>query len=76
MMSHACNIDARGKTIRMVMGWIFLLAAVALGLAAWLLARYWLWLPMGGCFVVGAVMVYEAANRWCVLRAMGVKTPL
>ncbi|NNM87305.1 MAG: hypothetical protein HKL95_02170 [Phycisphaerae bacterium] len=76
-MNHGCNIDdPRGKTIRMVLGRIFLGASLALGVAAWLLARNWLWYPMGGCFVVGGVMLYEGANRWCILRAMGIKTPL
>ncbi len=75
-MSHVCNIDARGKAIRMAVGWIFLLASLVLGLAAWLLVRYWLWVPMGGSFAVGGAALYEAANRWCVLRAMGIKTPL
>ena len=76
-MNHVCNIDdARGKTIRMVLGWIFLMVSLALGVAAWLLARYWLWYPMGGCFLAGSVMPYEGANRWCILRAMGIKTPL
>ena len=75
-MTHVCNIDTRGKVIRMIIGWIFLIISLVLGLSAWLFAQYWLWLPMGGSFIVGSAALYEAVNRWCIVRAMGIKTPL
>ena len=73
-----CNIDARGKAARMAGGLATL--AGAAGLAA-LLAIDVVTVPFGWYAVAaavagGAFAVYEARAGWCVIRAMGFKTPL
>lgn len=73
-----CNIDARGKAVRLVFGLVGLLASafvaalaiagvtpLEIGLIVALL------LAMGGAFGV-----FEGWKGWCVLRAMGFRTPL
>lgn len=73
-----CNIDARGKAARMAGGLATL--AGAAGLAA-LLALDVITVPFGWYAVAaavagGAFAIYEARAGWCVIRAMGFKTPL
>lgn len=73
-----CNIDARGKAARMAGGLATL--AGAAGLAA-LLALDVVSVPFGWYAVAaavagGAFAIYEARAGWCVVRAMGFKTPL
>ena len=73
-----CNIDARGKAARMAGGLATL--AGAAGLAA-LLALDVVTVPFGWYAVAaavagGAFAIYEARAGWCVVRAMGFKTPL
>jgi len=73
-----CNIDARGKAARMAGGLATL--AGAAGLAA-LLALDIVTVPFGWYAVAaavagGAFAIYEARAGWCVVRAMGFKTPL
>lgn len=73
-----CNIDARGKAVRLVFGLVGLLASafvaalaiagvtpLEIGLIVALL------LAMGGAFGV-----FEGWKGWCALRAMGFRTPL
>lgn len=73
-----CNIDARGKAVRLVFGLVGLLASafvaalaiagvtpLEIGLIVALL------LAIGGAFGV-----FEGWKGWCVLRAMGFRTPL
>ena len=73
-----CNIDARGKVARFVGG----LAGVAFSL---LLAVLLItdvvshdlgWFAVAGAFFGGAFAIFEARAGWCVIRAMGIKTPL
>ena len=69
-----CNIDAKGKAVRLLSGLACLLAGVIV-------------LAVGGFepppLVVavallgsGAFMAFEGWSGWCVVRAMGFKTPL
>jgi hypothetical protein len=75
-MALQCNIDAKGKLIRLIYG----VAFVSIGA---LLAVFWAW-PRGGAlaWVVsliallgGAFAIFESRKGWCALRAMGLKTP-
>ena len=70
------NIDHRGRRARLVSGIVVALAGVALGLAG--LHADSRALIIGGVVVLvaGGFMIFEAANAWCVLRAMGFKTPV
>jgi len=73
-----CNIDARGKVARFVGG----LAGVAFSLLLAVLlitdvvAHDFGWYAVAGAFFGGAFAIFEARAGWCVVRAMGVKTPL
>jgi hypothetical protein len=70
-----CNIDSKGKRMRLTGG----IAAAAVGIV---LALFWA-LPIGGpiawgisfgFLAGGAFMIFEARAGWCALRAMGFKT--
>jgi hypothetical protein len=69
-----CNIDERGAMYRRVWGAMNLvLAAVVVGLALWS-GIWWLWIIAAACTGFGVLGLYEAKNKWCIMRAMGVKT--
>jgi len=70
------NIDHRGRRARLVGGIVIALLGLAL-LIAGLYQAGWA-MRIGGivALVVGGFMVFEAANGWCLLRAMGIKTPV
>lgn len=71
-----CNIDAKGKFVRLIWG-VFMLA-IAAGLAGLILlevvAGGWVWVGVAGLAIFGAFGIYEARAGWCVARAMGFKT--
>jgi len=71
-----CNINRRGAQVRLVWGIVNLAAGAALAVVALWTAVTWLWLLAGACAALGALAVFEARKKWCVLRAMGVKTPM
>lgn len=73
-----CNIDARGKAVRLIIGVLHLLAAGVLAalLIGGVLAGVWWWLAVAGLAGGGGFMVFEGRAGWCVVRAMGFKTPL
>ena len=73
-----CNIDERGRPVRMVWGVGMLIVAALLAGATW-----WGWVGAGwgiglsvGAAALGVLGVYEARKRWCVVRAMGFRTPV
>lgn len=72
----ACNIDQRGKRARLISGAIVVLCGGALIITG-LIAK-WKALLMAGIFldVAGAFMIFEGTRGWCVLRAIGIKTPM
>ncbi|MFN3167456.1 MAG: hypothetical protein ACE37H_10375 [Phycisphaeraceae bacterium] len=71
-----CNIDAKGKAVRLIYG--LLMLALAAGLALLMLlgvfSAWWLWLVALGLALMGAFGVFEARAGWCAVRAMGIKT--
>lgn len=71
-----CNIDDRGARARRTWGIMNLMTAVILGGLAWWSGIWWLWIVAAGCTAGGIFALYEARKKWCVLRAMGVKTPM
>ena len=73
-----CNIDAKGKAARMAGGIATIVGATALAtvLAIDLIAVPFGWYAVAGALAGGAFAVYEARAGWCVVRAMGIKTPL
>jgi hypothetical protein len=76
--SMQCNIDARGKRLRLING----IVTVAVGLVllfTWALPAAAGWLPWAvtvGVLASGAFMIWQARAGWCVVRAMGFKTPI
>mgnify|MGYP006969370953 CR=1 FL=1 len=73
-----CNIDARGKFVRLVSGIIVtLLAIILLALRAFgVLEGTWPWVVGGLGVALGAFQIFEARAGWCIVRAMGFKTPV
>lgn len=72
-----CNIDAKGRAVRMRGGIVCLvLGLVACG-AAVLGAPRWPSVTIGVVLAAaGLFQVFESRKGWCALRAMGVKTPI
>src|SRR5688500_2151547 len=76
-MPLTCNIDSKGKAVRLIWGLLLIVAAV-------LVAALWAargdagvpWALAGALAVGGAFAVFEARAGWCVVRAMGSKTPI
>jgi hypothetical protein len=73
-----CNIDARGKRYRLISGITCAAIAAALSILAFVLrAAFWPLLLAGiALLVMGLFQLFEARKGWCVMRAMGFKTPL
>tara|TARA_X000001036_G_scaffold425778_1_gene452395 strand:+ start:2021 stop:2269 length:249 start_codon:yes stop_codon:yes gene_type:complete len=73
-----CNIGAKGKAARLKMGILalgFAVVLVALILVGLLSSPLW-WFPVAGVTFGGAFAIFEARAGWCVIRAMGFKTPI
>lgn len=71
-----CNIDQRGRRARLVSGAVVDgVGAITLGAGVW--TGQWL-IIMAGAVIsfAGLFMIFEGLKGWCVLRALGVKTPL
>jgi hypothetical protein len=75
-MPPACNIDDKGARVRRVWGVMCLMIAGLLGAMAYWSGTWWLWIIVGAAFCFGVLGLYEARQKWCVMRAMGVKTPM
>lgn len=73
-MKLACNIDQRGRKVRLIGGIIFDTGGVALIVAGVLMDQ--VGLIVGGALLSagGAFMIFEGARGWCALRALGFKT--
>ena len=74
-MALTCNIDTKGRLVRLVLGLIELIAGLLL-IFLWALQRGgWLpWTISLGLLAFGALAVFEASAGWCIVRAMGIKT--
>jgi hypothetical protein len=72
-----CNIDAKGKVARLCSGIIVLVAGILLMLM-WARASgaSWKWIFSGLVMAGGLFQIYEGWAGWCVMRAMGFKTPM
>ena len=73
-----CNIGAKGKAVRLKMGilaMVFALSLTILILTETLASTLW-WYPVVAIAFGGAFSIFEARAGWCVIRAMGFKTPL
>jgi len=78
-MSRECNIDARGKFVRLLGGSISLfIGIIAAGLLMIdLIPSNWFTVSSTiGLFAGGILGIYEGRSGWCVARAMGIWTPI
>ena len=75
-MKLTCNIDQRGRRARLVGGIIVGLCGVALIIIGAAINSPGL--LIAGIFLCasGSFMIFEGARGWCVLRALGIKTPM
>ena len=69
-----CNIDERGARFRYTWGVMNLVVAGVMGALAFWSGIWWLWIICGVCAAAGGFAIFEARRKWCVVRAMGVKT--
>lgn len=73
-----CNIGQKGRLARLYTGII----AIAFGLALALLTYLSVvpatlgWIVVAGSIFGGAFAIFEARKGWCIVRAIGIKTPL
>ncbi len=74
-----CNIDRRGQRARALVGVILLIGAGAafyLGATRDGSASTASWITGASLVVGGLFCLFEAANGWCAVRAMGFRTKL
>jgi len=73
-----CNIGAKGRRVRFVGGAFTILASIifAILLATETISLGFGWYLVVGLFIGGSFAIYEARAGWCIVRAMGIKTPL
>jgi hypothetical protein len=76
-MPLTCNIDSRGKALRMIMGFFFTFdGMILLILWGWRTGSRVGWITSIAMILAGCFMVFEGRKGWCALRAMGMKTPV
>jgi hypothetical protein len=73
-----CNIDARGKRVRLISGVIVALIGVVMlaGAAGGALTGGWPWGIGLAALLGGGFQIFEGWAGWCALRAMGFKTKM
>ena len=75
--SPTCNIDAKGKRVRLIGGFVVLDIALVLAIAVWMTwLPTWVLIPALAALLSGLFMMYEGWAGWCAVRAMGIKTPI
>ena len=76
-MPLQCNIDSRGRAARLIYGVLMVVVGLLMAL---LWARgsgsVWAWVLTISALTGGAFAIFEARAGWCVVRAMGFKTPI
>ena len=73
-----CNLDARGKATRLVSGGIGVLFGIVLGALFLFDVTSWHLLPYISAASIfgGGFAIFEGWSGWCVIRAIGIRTPL
>jgi hypothetical protein len=76
-MALACNIDAKGKAVRLRSGMLMTLLG-GVSTLAWAVPSGGAvpWAISLGLLASGAFAIFEARAGWCALRALGIKTPV
>ena len=73
-----CNIDAKGKAVRLIHGIIALTVGtvlMALAQLGFVQGSLWVYIAIA-IIIVGIFCIVEGWAGWCALRAMGFKTRL
>lgn len=75
--SMQCNIDRRGRYVRLIWG-IMLMAGAIFACMTWAVesGEWMAWAVVAVLAVAGLLGVYEARKGWCIVRAMGWRTPI
>ena len=73
-----CNLDAKGKAARLLGGIAAVAGALVLAvmLATDMFTFGFGWYAVGEGILGGAFAIFEARAGWCIVRAIGIKTPL
>lgn len=73
-----CNIDSRGKAVRMIGGISSLLGSLILSILVLseVLDYQFFIIPIIGALFLGLLSIWEARAGWCVVRGLGFKTPI
>lgn len=76
MSPTQCNIDARGKAVRLIWGVLMLLTAgTLLALLLFDVVTGWpWWLAAIATLLFGALGIYSGWRGWCAVRALGIRT--
>ena len=77
-MERTCNIDSRGRIVRFIIGIFAFFAGsiMALLINQGILISETYWIPVVGIIIGGIFTIWEAREGWCVIRAIGIRTPL
>tara|TARA_B100001996_G_scaffold381146_1_gene369990 strand:+ start:360 stop:590 length:231 start_codon:yes stop_codon:yes gene_type:complete len=76
-MALECNIGAAGKAARLRLGLLGVSGGVVLGiLTAVGFLPSLAWWGVLGSIAGGSFAIWEARAGWCIVRAMGFKTPV
>ena len=74
-MPLICNLDAKGKALRLISGMVMTLLGIGLAIGwAWPTGTWKAWGVTGVVLAFGAFQIFEGWAGWCVVRAMGFKT--
>ncbi|MEM1011138.1 MAG: hypothetical protein AAGI46_02825 [Planctomycetota bacterium] len=75
-MAHTCNIDAKGRLFRGVLGLIACVVAAFIAIV-WAVpaGSVVAWVLVAGAAGFGLFGLYEAYHGWCAAKALGFKTP-
>ena len=78
VMDMECNIDARGKALRLFGGVASIFGGLCIAGIAYLdiVELPYLWYASAGMLAGGSLGVFEGWSGWCVARAMGIWTPI
>ena len=77
-MAFECNIDDRGKAVRMKLGICLIITSLILSALTYfeIIPTPLGELATAASFGGGAFTIWEARMGWCVVRAMGFKTKI
>ena len=78
MAIFECNIDARGKAVRLKLGIMGVVTGLVLAPTFYVTGVDWglVWLIPLGAIGGGGFTIFESWAGWCAVRAIGLKTSI